>query len=161
MQAIVSLGRKITEFVVVALLGWQIMAFACTCLDPANPDPARGETDCCQAPHCHDYEHVCPSGWIKFSPSEPYPCCRTYTGSSAIYDDPPCCEWIRPYQPGCAHFGCFYPAPPPNGRMVTHCKRWNTVPRGSWRNADYWICEGDTGGGGRCNEKIGTCHPLE
>ncbi len=137
------------------MLGWQIGVFACTCINPGNPDVGQ---DCCQAPHCHDYSHECPSGWIKFSPSGPYPCCRTYTGSSGIYNDPPCCEWIIPYQPGCAHFGCFKP---PNGPMVTHCKRWNTTRRGNWKEMDIWICEGETGGGGRCNEKVGRCKQLE
>lgn len=160
MRNVVRLRWKILEFVTIAaiaLLGWQVGVFACTCLNPISPDPARGETDCCQGPHCHDYEHVCPSGWIKFPPSDPYPCCRTYTGSGALFNDPPCCQWIRPYQPGCDHFGCYYPAPPPNARMVIHCKRWNTERRGNWKDQDIWICEGQAA---QCSEKMGTCNPL-
>lgn len=134
--------------VVIALLGWQVGTFACVWTNPAG---AHGR---CQMPKCQDYDWICPAGWLKFPPSDPYPCCRTYTAS---HGDIPCCQWIFPYDPGCAHFVCFRP---PYGPSEIHCRRRNTFPRGSFKRGDVWVCEGETGGGGRCNEKIGTCKPL-
>jgi|FaiFalDrversion2_1042247.scaffolds.fasta_scaffold07563_2 hypothetical protein len=133
------------------LTGWQIGIFACDCVDPSE------RHGCCQAPKCQDYSPVCPSGWIFQGISDPYRCCRTYTGSHRLYGDPPCCEWHRPYDPGCRHFRCFRP---PYGPSVIHCARRNTTRYGNWENGDIWICEaiGETQ---PCAEKHGWCTRLE